>query len=113
MEKWSLSGTSEFLGIQKGLLLLQANIILYNCINDTLKFCHQSFGTDKTTFYYAKYIHTYTFEIKTWKLSSTRESLQISTISLQIPVYFVSYIYENHTLSSDVTSLFGANKYLI
>ena len=86
MEKWSLSGTSEFLGIQKGLLLLQANIILYTCINDTLKFCHQSFGTNKTTIYYAQYIHTYTFEVKKWQLSGTRESLQISKISLNIAV---------------------------
>ena len=31
-----------------------------------LKFFHLSFGTDKTTIFYAKFIHTYTSEMKTW-----------------------------------------------
>ena len=31
-----------------------------------LKFFHLSFGTDKTTIFYAKYIHTYTSEMKIW-----------------------------------------------
>ena len=78
-----------------------------------LKFYYLSFGTDKTTICYAKYIHTYTSEMKKWWISGTRESLQISKVSLYIAVYIVSYIYESHTLSSYVTSFFGANKYLI
>ena len=79
----------------------------------TLKFYYLSFGTNKTTICYAKYIHTYTSEMKKWLISGTRESLQISKISLHIAVYIVSYIYESHTLRSYVTSFFGANKYLI
>ena len=47
MEKCSLSGTREFLGIQKSLLYFEVSITLYTYKNDT-KFCHLSFGTDKT-----------------------------------------------------------------